>query len=928
MLDFRLLGPFRAVSGDGAVPLGRRQERLLLALLLLEPGKVVSVERLADLIWNDDPPALARSTLRSYVARLRGALAPHQLTIATHGGGYVVDTDPATVDAHQFSALVRRAQTVDGPGDRIELLEQALRLWRGPLLTDVADASLRSRVGGSLEHQHLRAAEVLAAARIDAGRLDEAIWQLQQLADQHPTRETVAELLMRAHDQAGNADAAIAAFEAVRHHLREHLGVNPGAQLATVHAEILRRGTVTVAAAGEPPDPQRRSGLVPRQLPADITDFVARRDDLDRLDRLLSHGQRQGLPVAAIVGMAGIGKSTLAVHWAHRVADRFCDGQLYINLNGFDPSGPMPAEDAVRAFLEALHVSPKNLPTGLSAQAALLRSTLADRDVLMVLDNARNADHVRPLLPGSARNIVVVTSRNDLTGLVLGGATHIALDTLDAHEGRELLVRRLSPERVAHEPHALDQVAELCAGLPLALAIVAARAVTRPQLTLSRLAAELREARGSLTAFAGSDTTADARSVFSWSYNALPPDAAALLRMLALHPGPTLDRQAVVSLTGWPPVRARHALSELVQAHLILEDHPGRFGFHDLLRAYAVELLYDVEDEATRHDATRRLLDHYLHSAHRADRTLDPHRETICLGDAAAGTAPEVFDGPTAAMSWFQREHQTLLSVLELPALRASSAHAWQLAWVIANFLDRQGHWHDLDHTQQLALRSALASDDLPGQARCCRMLARSAARLGRHGKGLEHLALALDLHAELDDVVGQAYTHLNINIMLEGRGRWHEALHHARRSLQLFETVADIVGQARALNAIGWSLAHQGRYAEGLDDCTRALALHRRIGSHAAEADTWDSVGFIHLCTGALDAAAAAYSHALDLTRRVGDRYEEAMVLLRLADVRSRQDDAPAARELRTQALAIAQHLDHPCAADVWAVLHGSSAG
>jgi DNA-binding SARP family transcriptional activator len=927
VLEFRLLGPFSAVRGDGGtVPLGRRQERLLLALLLLELGKVVSVERLAELIWTEEPPGLPRSTLRSYVARLRGSLAPHGLTIATHGGGYVVDADPAAVDAHRFTALLRSAQGADEPADRIVLLEQALRLWRGPLLTDVADAALRARIGGSLEHQHLRAAELLATARIEVGRLDEAIWQLQQLADQHPTRETVAELLMRAHDRAGNADAALAAFDTVRHQLREQLGVNPGAQLVAVHAEILRRGSAALPATQ--PAAARRPGSVPRQLPADIADFAARGDDLDRLDRLLAQSGRPGPPVAAIVGMAGIGKSTLAVHWAHRVAGRFPDGQLYVNLNGFDPAGPVPAEDAVRGFLEALHVLPKSLPTGPSAQAALLRSTLADRDVLVVIDNARNADHVRPLLPGTARNMVVVTSRNDLTGLVLGGAAHIALDILDAREGREMLVRRLSPERVAREPHAVDQLVELCAGLPLALAIVAAHATVQPQLPLSRLVAELQEARGSLTAFAGSEATTDVHSVFSWSYQALSADAAVLLRLLSLHPGPTLDRQAAVSLTGWPPDRARHALAELVRAHLVLEDRPGRFGLHDLLRAYAAGLLQQTDGEASRQAATGRLLDHYLHSAHRADRALDPHRDTITLTDAATGTAAAVFTGPADAMAWFQREHQTLLSLLEQPALRASPGHAWQLAWVVANFLDRHGHWHDLDHTQQQALRSARALGDLPGQARCCRMLARCAARLGRHDKGLEHLALALDLHTALGDGAGQAYTHLNINLMLEGQQRWPEALQHAHRSLHLFTAAGDVVGRSRALNAIGWGLAHLGRHAEALDHCNQALALHRHIGSHGAEADTWDSVGFIHLQTGALADAAEAYRQALDLTRRLGDRYEEAMVLLRLADVCDRQDDGPAAHELRTQALAIAQHLDHLSAADVWAVLDRTPAG
>jgi hypothetical protein len=374
---------------------------------------------------------------------------------------------------------------------------------------------------------------------------------------------------------------------------------------------------------------------VPRQLPPDVFSFTGRQAQLAELDSLL--GPNRTVVVSAVSGTAGVGKTALAVHWAHRVAAHFPDGQLYVNLRGFDPAGPpVTAGDAVRGFLEAFGVEAQRIPQSIEAQAALYRSLLADRRVLVLLDNARDADHVRPLLPGSSGCLTLVTSRHHLASLIAAeGARPLLLDLLSQEEAMQLLSHRLGAARVEAEPHAAGELIERCARLPLALAIIAARGATRPAIKLVTLAEELRETHGRLDPFVGDDATVDVRAVFSHSYQDLSPAAATLFRLLAVHPGPDIATPAAASLAGATVPLARSMLTELVNANLVNERVPGRYTFHDLLRAYAAELLRQHADEGRTADegqsATRRLLDHYLHTASAAALMIYAHRDPIEL---------------------------------------------------------------------------------------------------------------------------------------------------------------------------------------------------------------------------------------------------------------------------------------------------------
>ncbi|MGQ0776986.1 MAG: ATP-binding protein [Pseudonocardiales bacterium] len=647
---------------------------------------------------------------------------------------------------------------------------------------------------------------------------------------------------------------------------------------------------------------------------------------LAQLDAILNTGDQQPTTViiSALTGTAGVGKTALAVHWAHRVAQRFPDGQLYVNLRGFDPTGSVmtPAE-AVRGFLDAFAVPPQRIPVSLEAQTALYRSLLAGRRVLVVLDNARDAEQVRPLLPGSPGCLVVVTSRHQMSGLVTAeGAYPLTVDLLTVDEAQQLLARRLGAGRVAAEPDAVDEIITRCARLPLALAIVAARAAYHPRVPLEMLAGELRDSQRRLDVFASEDVTTDARAAFSWSYHSLGGDAAGVFRLLGLQPGPDIAVPAAASLAGVPPGRVRPLLAELAHAHLIFENVPNRFAFHDLLRAYAAELAQALDPAAERRAALHRVLDHYAHTAQAAALLLDPHRDSITLAPVQPGVMPEELDNYKHALNWFTVEHLTLLASVDQAVRDGFDTHAWWLTWTLTDFFDLRGHWHDLVATQNAAVGAARRLSDRAGQAHAHRGLARAYTRLGRYDDAHVHFRYAQNLYGELGDCAGQGYVHLNLGYVRARQGRHDEALHHAQQALDLHRAAGNEDGQAGALNALGWYHAQLGDHRHALTCCRQALALLRKLGDSHREAGTWDSLGYIHHHLGDYPEASACYQHSLDLVRDRSDRYGEAATTTRLGDTHHATGDYDSARTAWQHALDILDALGHPDAGQVRAKL------
>jgi tetratricopeptide (TPR) repeat protein/transcriptional regulator with XRE-family HTH domain len=694
--------------------------------------------------------------------------------------------------------------------------------------------------------------------------------------------------------------------------------------------------------ADDPADTDRPvpySGVtVPRQLPTRVPHFAGRTQQLAQLDAVLDAAASDqavgatGVVISAIGGTAGVGKTALALHWAHQVADRFPDGQLYANLRGFDAGNSTPADpaDVLRGFLGALGVHPDPLPADAEGLAALFRSVVAGRRMLVLLDNAADVSQVRPLLPASPECLVIVTSRRELAALsAREGARLLQLDVLSEQEANELLVTRLGTERAVEEPWAVTQLATLCARLPLALSVVVARAAAAPTMPLSSLAAELTELGGRLDALDVGDPAANVRTVLSLSYRHLPETAARMFRLLGLHPGPDISAAAAASLAGVSKAQARVALRDLTRASLLMEVAPGRFAFHDLLRAYAVE---QPTSDAGVANTTRRMLDHYLHTAHRAHRVLYPGRELMDLNPCASGAVPETFSGKASALAWLETEYPVLLKVTEVAARLGYDAHAWRLPVVLWTFHNVCGHWHDGTRLHQLALAAAKRNGDMPGEAQVLRGLGSFAMSLGAFDMAHEYLAEAQSLFKLLEDDLGLARTDVIFSQALEFQGRFAEALEVMSDALKLSESAPSdrhmMLVRASALNGSAWNSAQLGDLSEARAFCHQAIELCQALGYSPGEAGTWDTLGVVLQRLGLHGEAVPCFRRAISLDREMGNRYDLAMVLAHLGETYVAVGDLAGAREAWDESLLILRVLHHPSAGMVRGWLAALSTG
>jgi tetratricopeptide (TPR) repeat protein len=673
------------------------------------------------------------------------------------------------------------------------------------------------------------------------------------------------------------------------------------------------RASAWIRLPGDPsPSPERAvvrpAGVtVPRQLPASVSGFAGREPELKELTEFLDEtvGATSTVVISAVSGTAGIGKTALAVQWAHQVAERFPDGQLYVNLRGFDPTGsPMAPGEAIRGFLDAFDLPIERIPVSLDAQAALYRSLLADLRVLIVLDNARDSEQVRPLLPGSPGCAVIVTSRNHLTSLVATeGARPLSVDLFNELESRQLLARRIGARRVDAEPRSVTEIIKSCVGLPLALSIVAARAATHPQFPLMALSHELRDARENLDAFNSGDLTVDVRAVFSWSYRRLSITAARLFRLLGVHPGPDVSTPAAISLAGLPAEDSQRALAELTHSNLLVERVPGRFTFHDLLRTYAVELTQTRDSETVRHAAIHRLLDHYLHSANNADAFLQPRIGVRTVTALGPSVTPEQFTSHRAAVNWFETEHHVLLAALQFAVTAGWDSHAWQLPCVLEEYLDLQGHRNDDIEVHRIAVRAAQRQCDRYGQAHAHCGLGRALHWLGYYEDTLLHLEQARSLFEEIGDRVGQAHVRLDISHIFEHQGNLAEALPHAEKALALAISTDSQQLLARSLQFVSWYHAMQGNPQRALPYGHQALTLDQERSEQRFESYTLITLGYAYHQLGEHQQAIAYYRRSLALRQELGDRYNQVKTLAFLGDTHLAAGDATAARDVWQQA-------------------------
>ncbi|MFR0352238.1 AfsR/SARP family transcriptional regulator [Streptomyces sediminimaris] len=659
----------------------------------------------------------------------------------------------------------------------------------------------------------------------------------------------------------------------------------------------------------------------PSQLPADLLTFTGRRAQLEGAAALLpDRGQPQTTVIGLISGMAGAGKTTLAVHWAHRIAHHFPDGSLYVNLRGYDPSGSrMDPGEAIGTFLVALGVAPQAVPEGLDAQTALYRGVLAGRRMLIVLDNAGDTEQVGPLLPATPGCLVIVTSRSRLSGLVARHGAHpLTLGPLSAEESLELLARRLGDARVDAEPEDARAIVGLCARLPLALSIVAARAALHPGFRLADIAAELRQDHGSLDAFTGDDSGTDARSVFSWSYHALSPEAAALFRRLALHPGPDITTAAAAALAGLSPRQVRAPLTELTGASLLIERVPGRFVFHDLLRAYAAELTEDEDSEPECRAALLRMHDHFLFTAHHASMVLDPFRETIPLPSSTTDATPLRFTDRAQATAWLRTERYVLREIVAHAAAHGFASHAWRTAAALDVYFNRLGYWHDLLEINSAALRSAQALGSLTGQAYSLCGLGVAHSQLDHAEQARRHLEDGLELFRSTGNADGQARAHRGLAYLCNRTDRRSAALDHYARAVELYRSGGDLSGEAGVLNQVAWTYILIGEHDKALDRCEEAVVLYQELDDPYGEASTQDTLGYALHHLAKYPEAIEHFERSARLFQGIGDRYLESEVLRHLADAHLATGDRDAARTALRAALARLEEVGHAAADEV----------
>ncbi|MEV0908261.1 AfsR/SARP family transcriptional regulator [Streptomyces hokutonensis] len=954
-LRFSVLGPVRAWRGTAEIELGPPQQRAVLAVLLLAEGSQVLASGLVDAVWGTSAPASALGILRTYVHGLRKALEPAgdiaASVIRSTGDGYQLRLTEGELDLVTFRELLARAERVRRAGagkEAVEHLRDALGLWRGTALAGVRGEyaqTQRQRLG----ELRLSAEAARVTAELDLGAHTEAAAELTGLIAEHPFDERFRELLMLALYRSGRQAAALATYREAQTLLMGELGVDPGPALQAMYQRVLRAdaGLLAQPAPTEPaPLPAQPSApapapapvsvhapAVPAQLPAGLAVFVGREAELAEVDRLVPGST---VVVSAIAGMAGVGKTTFAVHWARQVADRFPDGQLYLNLRGFDPVGqPCPPDHALRTLLESLGVDVHGLPQDVHALAARYRTLLSGKRVLLLLDNARDSAQVRPLLPGAPGCLVIVTSRDRLAGLVaVDGATPLRLDMLSVPEARALLAQRLGQRRVAAEPDAVEEIIARCARLPLALSVTAARVATQSALSLAAVAEELRDGAVGLDPFHDLDAAADVRAVFSWSYQALTPDAARLFRLLAVHPGPDLTLPAAASLAGLTVPHTRQLVRELLQAHLLDESVPGRYASHDLLRAYATELTESLDPPQQVRAARHRVFDHYLHTAHAALALTSPSQVLISLASAIEGTRAEEFAGDARkAAAWFAAEQEVLLAAVEQAAAHRYDVHTWQLVWAITDHLHQRGLWQEQEALDLIAMDAALRLGDRSAQAHVHRGLVAATTDLDRCEEGRVHAERAIELFTELGDREACAESYRYLCYVAGRQGDLEGGLDAARRSLELHRADdgrGDDEGRRRTataavLNAAGWFHTLLGQHQQALDHCRQALALQQELGDATGAADTWDSIGLALHHLGRYDEAVISFRNALVLYRQADHSpWSIAATLGRLGDTHLNAGRPDAARAAWTEALVFWDRFGHASAEPLRARLRG----
>jgi DNA-binding SARP family transcriptional activator len=923
---FRLLGPVEVWTGKEWAKVGAPKQRSVLAALLLRPGEPVSTDALIDEVWPGGPPARAANLVSVYVYHLRRQIGDAGgRVLVTRAPGYQLVLGPGELDAHRFSGLVadgRRALASGAPDRAADLLTEALGLWRGRALADVAATPLVAAEADRLEESRVEALELRAEANLARGRHGEVVPEVRRLLADHVLREKLWALLIRALYGSGRQAEALEVYEQARQAISEELGVDPGAELRRLYQQILDsdgdQSVVSLAMPGPGPPPPP----VPAQLPADIADFTGRSGQVEQLRGLLAEaaaarGSPGAVRVVLVVGPGGQGKTTLAVHAAHLLRDEFPDGQLYANLLGATQSAD-PAEVLAR-FLRDLGADPARIPLDAEERAALYRTRLNGRRVLVVLDDARGSEQVRPLLPGSASCAVLITARSWLPELA-GGAV-LDLDVLSGDEARALFTKIVGTGRVGAEPAAADEVLTACAGLPLAIRIAGARLATRGNWSIRTLASRLSDERSRLDELRAGNLAV--RASFEVSFATLPssavpggPAPARAFGLLGLWTGPSISLPAAAALLSAPQDASAGALDVLFDAHLLESPEPDRYRFHDLLRVYAADRARTGETEQDRAAAITRLLTWYLHTTEAAARVISPQHTRVPLGPAQDMVHRLSFTELDDALAWCEEERAGLVAATRLAAAHRLHEIAWKLPAAAMSFYYRRSHWGDWVTTHEVGLASARALGDQRAQAWMLNNLGMAYGDQRRQ-ECAGYFEQALSIYRRMGDPRGETRAANNVASAWFNLGRYDEALAAAARSLQIQRRTGDRYGEGIALGVLGGSCQRLGRFVEAVEHSGAALAIFRELGERMAEADSLSDLGEAYLGLGRVSEAVRALTQSLAIWQDIGDRHGQAATLSRLGRAQHEAGNAGQAYELLSQAAALFDELgDHAQAA------------
>ncbi|TRO55581.1 BTAD domain-containing putative transcriptional regulator, partial [Streptomyces sp. IB201691-2A2] len=933
-LRVSILGPLRAWRLGKELVLGPPKQQSVLALLVVQAGHPVPLRQIVDALWIEKPPERAVNVVHRHVGSLRRLLEPGlarrsdaRLLVRT-ASGYRLNLGVENLDLLQFRKMrdsAQRAAAVGQPDEAADLFIKALSLWRGRVAAGLFDFFGEHTIFRGVDSEYFHAAQAAAESSLLAGRTRDLLPLIKRAAHDDPLNEALQASLIRVLASEGRAAEALDHYQSVRSQLADDLGIDPGTELRNAHAEVLRSAPdsdledTRGEAASQTGFGRNLPGVRPAQLPPNLRVFTGRQKEISRLDEpfLSADGNQHAATVSVISGAPGVGKTTLALHWAHRNASRYPDGQLYINLRGYDSSGdPLTPSVAVCYLLESLGVPNKQMPPGFDSQVALYRSLLAQRQCLILLDNARNAEQVRPLLPGNPACVTVITSRERMTGLVASAGAHLLnLETPTIEEAFDFLSRRLGRSRIEAERGAALSIIEQCGRLPLALAIVCARVQSFPAASLAAVAEELHEGRDtlqSLTLDGEIDPATDANSVFSWSYRALTDDAALAFRRLWLSPAHSVSLHAAASLTGMTMKSTRQIMAELHRASLWNEHRSGYYSSHDLLRVFGRKVA-DVQDSPQLITAARgRLYDHYLHTSSSASRMLNSHREHPDLPDVIIGTQVRSFNNTEYAANWFHHEMPALQEIVTHAENELSGAYAWRMAAILELVLDRSGRRQEQIVLQSSALKAAQRADDIDGQAHMHRSLGFALGRSGESGQSEEHLSQAIVMFSQSGDLLGEALTHRYIAFFKNVDERHHEALDEYEKAKCLYERSSHPVGLASVANEVGWTRILLGDYKGAIDNCRHAIEISRKVGNPNVEAASWDSIGVAYHNLGMIGQSVDALNRALSYYRELNDAYLTADTLIHIGDAYLRQNPEEANRAWR-EALEILESLGHP---------------